>query len=58
MRANWARTLAIVTILVAFGILVLAMALGGEIPIIVLGLILAATSMQLFRYANPKSEDE
>jgi hypothetical protein len=58
MRANWARTLAIVTILVAFGTLVFAIVLGGKIPMIVLGLVLAATSMQLFRYANPECEDE
>jgi hypothetical protein len=58
MRVNRARALAIVAILLAFGTLVLAMVRGGDIRMIVLGLVLAAASMELFRYANPEREDE
>jgi hypothetical protein len=58
MRVNYARTLAIVTILLAFCTLAIAMLLGGDIPIIVLGLVLAAASMELFQHANPEREDE
>jgi hypothetical protein len=41
----------------AFGTLAFAMVLGGDIAMIVLGLILAAASMALFRRANPGKED-
>jgi hypothetical protein len=58
MRANPARTLALAFILLAFGMLGFAMAIGGDILMIVLGLLLAAISMQLFRHANPGKEDE
>jgi len=58
MRVNHARTLAIVTILLAFSTLALAMVQGGDIPMIVLGLVLAAASMKLFRHASPEREDE
>jgi hypothetical protein len=58
MRVNRARTLAIVAILLAFGTLVLAMVQGGDIRMIVLGLVLAAASMELLRHANPEREDE
>jgi len=58
MRANPARILAVVTVLLAFGALTFAMARGGDIPMIVMGLVLAATSMELFRHAKPEREDE
>jgi hypothetical protein len=55
---NRARTLAIVIILLAFSMLVLAMVQGGDIRMIVLGLVLAAASMELFRHGYPEREDE
>ena len=58
MGAKQARTLAIVIIVLALGMLAFAMALGGDIPMILLGLVLAATSMELFRHAKPEREDE
>jgi len=58
MGARSARTIAIVIILLAIGTLAFAMARGGDIPMIVLGLVLAATSMELFRQAKPEREDE
>ncbi len=58
MRTTQARTLAVVTILVAFGTLTFALVLGGNILMIVLGLVLAATSMRLFRHSCPEREDE
>jgi hypothetical protein len=44
--------LAIAVILLAAGALTTAMAIGGNIILIVLGLLLAATSMELFRMAH------
>jgi len=44
--------LAIVVILVAAGIIAAAMAIGGNVYLIVLGLLLAATSMELLRLAH------
>jgi hypothetical protein len=58
MGANPARILAVVIILLALGALTFAMARGGDIPMIVLGLVLAATSMELFRQASAEREDE
>ena len=58
MRVNHARTLAIVTILLAFSTLALAIVQGGDIPMIVLGLVFGAASMELFRYGSPEREDE
>jgi len=58
MGASSARTLAIVIILLALGTLAFAMVRGGDIPMIVLGLVLAATSMELFRHAKAEREDE
>jgi hypothetical protein len=58
MRVKRARILAIVTILLAFGTLVLAMVQGGDIRMIVLGLVFGAASMELFRYGSPEREDE
>ena len=45
-------------ILLAVATLALGLARGGNILMIVLGLVLAATSMLLFRHANPEREDE
>ena len=58
IRVNRARTLAIVIILLAFSMLVLAMVQGGDTRMIVLGLVLAAASMELFRHGYPEREDE
>jgi hypothetical protein len=57
MRPTLARTLAISAILVAYGMLACAMALGGDVPMIFLGLVLAAASMALFQRAEPERED-
>jgi hypothetical protein len=45
--------LAIVVLLLAFAISALALERGGDVLMIGLGLILAATSMELFRRAHP-----
>lgn len=58
MRATQVRTLAIVAILLAAGTLAFAMASGGDIRLIPLGLILAASSMALFRRAGAEREGE
>jgi hypothetical protein len=58
MGANRARTIAIAFILLAVATLTFALAQGGDILLIILGLILAATSMELFRQAKPEREDE
>jgi hypothetical protein len=58
MTANQIQMVAILILLVAFGTLVLAMVVGGDILMIVFGLSLAATSMGLFRRAQPRPEDE
>lgn len=48
--------LALAATLFGFGMLAAAMAAGGSLPLIALGLIVAALSMDLFRVA--KSRDE
>jgi len=53
MRASSIRALAIFVILLALVTLALAMVVGGDILMIVFGLSLAATSMELFRRAQP-----
>jgi hypothetical protein len=44
--------LAIVVIVMAAGLMAAAMAIGGSVYLIVLGLLLAATSMELLRLAQ------
>jgi uncharacterized membrane protein YiaA len=51
------RTLAIVTVLLAVGVLLFALVRGGDILMIVLGLMLAATSMKLFQNAKAENND-
>jgi hypothetical protein len=58
MRTKPIQTLAVLVILLAVGTLILAMFIGGDILMIVFGLTLAATSMKLFRLAQPKQDDE
>jgi hypothetical protein len=48
--------LAIVVIFFAAGAITAAMAIGGNVFLIVLGLLLAATSMELFRLAHDSTE--
>jgi hypothetical protein len=55
---NYARTFFVVLIVAAFAVLTLAIARGGDILMIVLGLSLAATAIQLYEQLNPKQEDE
>jgi hypothetical protein len=58
MRAKPIQTLAIFVFLLALGTLILAMVVGGDILMIVFGLSLEATSMELFRRAQPRPDDE
>lgn len=58
MKANPIQTLAALVFLLALGALILAMMVGGDILMIVFGLCLAATSMELFRCAQPRRDDE
>jgi hypothetical protein len=55
MRTNPMRALAVLVFLLAFGTLILAMVVGGDILMIVFGLSLAATSMELFQRAQPRN---
>ena len=48
--------MALAAILLGFGILAAAFAVGGSVPMIALGLILAAVSMDLFRVAKARDE--
>jgi hypothetical protein len=48
--------LAIVVIFFAAGAITAAIAIGGNVFLIVLGLLLAATSMELFRLAHDGTE--
>lgn len=50
--------LATSVIVLAFVTLLLAMAVGGDIYMIVFGLCLAASSMELFRRAQPRQDDK
>ncbi len=58
MRENPLRILAVLFILIAYGTLVLAMVVGGDIWMIAFGLALAATAMKLFTLAQPHHDDE
>ena len=51
-RSAPARIVAGIIITLALGALTFAMVRGGDIAMIVLGLVLAATSMELFRQAE------
>jgi hypothetical protein len=58
MAARQVRTLAAIVIVLAVGTVAFALAIGGDILTIVLGLLLAAMSMELFRLAKPEREDD
>jgi hypothetical protein len=58
MSENSIHALAILVSLLAVGTLILAMVIGGDILMMVFGLLLAATSMELFRRAQPTPDDE
>jgi hypothetical protein len=58
MKANPIQTLAALVFLLAIGTLILAMMVGGDILMIMFGLCLAATSMELFQRAVPRPDDE
>jgi uncharacterized membrane protein YdcZ (DUF606 family) len=51
------RGFALAAVLFGFGTLAAALAAGGNVPMIALGLILAALSMDLFRIAGSREED-
>ena len=48
--------MALAAILFGFGMLAAALAVGGNVPMIGLGLIVAALSMDLFRVAKTRDE--
>jgi len=50
--------LALAAVLFGFGTLAAALAAGGNVPMIALGLILTALSMDLFRMAGSGDEDK
>jgi len=58
MSENSIYALAILVFLLAVGTLTLAIVIGGDILMMVFGLLLAATSMELFRRAQPTPDDE
>jgi hypothetical protein len=58
MRESSFHALATLILLLALGTLILAMVGGGDISMIVFGLLLAATSMKLFRHAQQTSHGE
>ena len=49
--------LAAAVLLYAYGVTALAFVVGGDLMLIVLGLTLAATSMELFRLARAETEE-
>ena len=49
--------MALAAILFGFGMLAAALAVGGNVPLIGLGLIVAALSMDLFRVAKARDEE-
>jgi len=51
------RGLALAAVLLGFGTLVAALAAGGSVPMIALGLILTALSMDLFRLTKPQDKE-
>lgn len=57
MEAEVVRGLALAAILSGFGTLAAALAAGGSVPMIALGLVLAALSMDLFRIANSRDQE-
>ena len=57
LEAEVIRGLALATVLCGFGTLAAALAAGGNVPMIALGLILAALSMDLFRIAGSGDDD-
>jgi len=58
MAASPLQKPAVVTIVLAFGILALAMATGGDVFLIVVGLVLAAVSMEMFQRPRNGRRDE
>lgn len=58
MRESSIHALGMLVLLLAIGTFTLAMVVGGDISMIVFGLLLAATSMEVFRLAEPQEDDE
>jgi hypothetical protein len=56
METEIIQGLALAAILFGFGMLAAALAVGGNVPLIGLGLIVAALSMDLFRVAKARDE--
>ena len=57
METEVIQGLALAAILFGFGMLAAALAAGGNVPLIGLGLIVAALSMDLFRVAKARDEE-
>jgi hypothetical protein len=57
LEAEIIRGLALAAVLFGFGAMAAALAAGGSLPMIALGLILAALSMDLFRVAQSRDEE-
>ena len=57
METEIIRGLAIATLVFGFGMLAVALAAGGILPMIALGLIFAALSMNLFYLANARDAE-
>jgi hypothetical protein len=51
------RGLALAVVLFGFGTMAAALAAGGNVPMVALGLILAALSMDLFALAKSRDEE-
>jgi hypothetical protein len=58
MGSTSIRLLGALMILLAFLTLVLAMVVGGDIVMVIFGLSLAASSMELFRRGQTRRDDE
>jgi hypothetical protein len=56
METEIIQGLALAAILFGFGMLAAALAVGGNVPLIGLGLIVAALSMDLFRVAKAREK--
>ena len=57
METEIIQGLALAATLFGVGMLAAAMAAGGSVPLIALGLIVAALSMDLFRVAKARDEE-
>ena len=57
METEVIRGLALAAVLTGFGLFAASLAAGGSLPLITLGLILSALSMDLFRISQSRDKD-